>query len=145
MTSFFVPGVPVPKGSARAFINKYTGRAAVIQSNAAKQKPWASLISLKADENGCVPTAEGVNLTIVFLMPRPKSHFRTNGELKPRAVDAPHTKRPDLDKLIRCVKDSLSGVAYQDDCQVNLIKAYKRYLNPGEQAGCKIEVSMDQT
>lgn len=38
-----------------------------------------------------------------------------------------HTKRPDLDNLIKFVKDCLNGVVYQDDSQVFSIQAEKRY------------------
>ncbi|MFZ2809419.1 MAG: HNH endonuclease [Desulfosalsimonadaceae bacterium] len=33
MITFFVPGVPIPKGSAKAFYNKKLGRAMVVQDN----------------------------------------------------------------------------------------------------------------
>jgi crossover junction endodeoxyribonuclease RusA len=139
MVAFFVPGVPVPKGSARAFVNKYTGRAAVMQTNAEKQKPWASLISMKAEAAGLTPSVGACRLSMTFIMPRPKAHFRRNGGLLPRA-ECEHTKAPDLDKIIRLVLDALSGVAYADDSQVMWIDGAKRYAAPGETVGCSIAV-----
>ena len=139
MTGFFVPGTPVPKGSARAFVNKYTGRASVVQDNAERQRPWASLISLKAEEAGLRPIAGGCRLRLRFRMPRPKAHLRTNGDVKPAAVRLPHTKKPDCDKLVRLVLDALTGIAYVDDSQVVGIYAEKFYVFPS-MAGCEITI-----
>ena len=132
--TFFVPGIPVAKGSAKAFYNRATGRAMITQTNRDKQKPWASMIGYCAQEAGCKPSADAIALSLCFVMPRPKNHFRTGNNsdtLKPSAPDY-HTSRPDLDKLIRCVKDGLTGVAYRDDSQVIIVYAEKKYgLSPG--------------
>lgn len=139
MVSLWVPGIPVPKGSAKAFVNKRTGRAQVVQDNADRQKPWASLISFTAQQAGAVVTDGPMYLTILFNMPRPKSHFRTGKNAAMLKADAPkyHTSKPDLDKLIRCVKDALTGVAWVDDSQVVQVRAAKVFNhNPG----AKIEI-----
>jgi Holliday junction resolvase RusA-like endonuclease len=136
---FFVPGIPVPKGSARAFVNRYTGRASVMQTNAERQKPWASLISLKAQEAVPHPVSTGCCIHLDFIMPRPKSHLNTKGEVKQKCVEMEHVKKPDLDKLIRCVLDALTGVIYMDDSQVVLIDAEKGYATEAE-IGCKITI-----
>jgi Holliday junction resolvase RusA-like endonuclease len=129
MITFFVPGVPVPKGSAKAFVVK--GRAIVTQDNRAKQKPWASLITYTAEQY-CRGMSEGNgprSLVLTFFMPRPKSHYGTGknaARVKPEAPEQ-HTKKPDLDKLVRCVKDALTGVAWADDSQVSNLAACKIY------------------
>lgn len=138
MISFFVPGIPVPKGSARAFVNRYTGRAAVVQTNADKQKPWASLITMMAQDKKLRPVAGKIRLRLSFYMPRPKSHFKSNGIIKTSFKLLEHVKKPDLDKLIRCVLDALTGVVYADDSQVVLILGWKGYANAD--VGCLIEV-----
>lgn len=117
---FFVAGVPVPKGSAKAFVVK--GRAVVTQDNGEKQKPWASSISWLAQQsmNGNPLMLGPVIITLVFIMPRPKAHYGTGRNSASIKENAPywHTAKPDLDKLIRCVKDALTGVVYKDDSQV---------------------------
>lgn len=141
--TFWVPGVPVPKGSAKAFYNRRLGRAQVVQDNAGRQKPWASLISTIAMEQTGSPLYRGaISLSLRFVMPRPKSHYHTgkrSGILRP---DAPtwHTARTgDLDKLVRCVKDALTGIVWVDDCQVarmgEIVKIY------GEAPGVEIEIA----
>ncbi len=139
MTTFFVPGIPVPKGSARAFYNRKLGRSLVVQTNAERQRPWASMITLCARESGLTPASGNCQLILWFQMPRPKAHFKANGYIKDAAKKAPHTKKPDLDKLVRCVLDALSGVAYADDSQVTLISAIKTYADSAV-VGCEIKV-----
>ena len=128
---FFVPGIPVAKGSARAFVVK--GRAIVTQTNRDKQKPWASMIGLIASERGIKPVSGPVYINMEFVLPRPKSHYRSNGELK---ADVPtfHCNKPDADKLARCVLDALTGIAWHDDSQVHIgmaIKVYTVTSGPG--------------
>lgn len=119
--SFFVPGTPIPKGSAKAFYNKHMGRAQVLQDNRDKQKPWASLISVTAQEafDGSIWTGP-LGLSLVFVMPRLKGHFGTGKRFATLKDSAPlhHVSKPDLDKLIRCVKDALTGIVWEDDSQV---------------------------
>ena len=137
MITFFVPGVPVPKGTAKAYVNKHTGRAQVVQDNREKQKPWASAITLTAIERGVKWwTLYPVKVDLVFAMPRLKSHFGTGKNATSIKPNAPleHTSKPDLDKLIRCVMDALTGVAWHDDSQVFEVHAKKIYSsNPGVQ------------
>lgn len=132
---FFVPGKPVPKGSARAFVVK--GRAIVTQSNSERQKPWASLISYSAGEAMQGKTFSGpVCVAMHFTMPRPKKHYRSNGELKPDAPDY-HATKPDIDKLARLVLDALTNYCYADDSMVYRIFATKQF---GEHPGVTITV-----
>jgi len=130
MIEFFVPGIPVAKGSAKAFFNKKTKRAFVTQDNLARQKPWVSLISLKAEQAG-VPLCDGpVELEMIFRMPRPKAHFNKKG-LKDNAPNW-HVSTPDIDKLQRAVLDALTAILYHDDRQVCNVRAIKQYaLTPG--------------
>lgn len=142
MISFFVPGVPVPKGSARSFWNKTAHKVVTMQTNAERQKPWSSLISFKAQEVGLKARSGACSLGLAFCMPRPKAHFAACGKIKESAPIA-HIKKPDIDKLIRCVLDALTGIAYVDDSQVARIETLKRYANLGEDIGCTIEVEYE--
>lgn len=140
--SFFVAGVPVPKGSAKAFMNKGMKFPAVVQDNAEKQKPWASLIGYSAQWAliECVNTG-AMKLDVTFFMPRPKSHYGTgkNSETVKSTAPAYHTSKPDLDKLVRCVKDALTGIAWKDDSQVSAVFARKFYTDG--RVGANIEIS----
>ncbi len=83
----------------------------------------------------------GVKLTVVFIMARPKSHFRTGryaGVLKESAPVC-HAQRPDRDKLARAVGDALKGIAYRDDGQICCGDIIKRW---GERYETIVQIEM---
>jgi Holliday junction resolvase RusA-like endonuclease len=144
--NFYVYGTPVAKGSAKAFFNKKSGKAIVIQTNREKQKPWASMISVAAIETGVTMMTGPVLLTLWFSMPRPKSHYRTGKLSDKLKAYTPyyHTSKPDLDKLIRCVKDALTGIAWRDDSQVCFVLAEKFYCNGDDRPGVNIIIERSE-
>ncbi len=122
--TFFVPGTPAPKGSMRAFQHRSTGRVVTTNDNA-KTKPWMERIAWQAKADGVRPSDAPIAISLSFCLPRPKGHLGARGLL----ASAPRkpTKKPDLDKLIRCVLDALTGIAWADDAQVVSVTAWKRY------------------
>jgi len=129
--NFFVPGLPIAKGSAKGFYNKHLNRVMIVQTNTAKQKPWASMISYTAHEIGVTISDRAVFVGLLFQFPRPKKHYRSNGALRD---DAPvyHCTKPDVDKTVRCVFDALTGIAWRDDSQAQILEARKIYADaPG--------------
>lgn len=128
MLRFTVYGEAQPQGSAKAFIPKGWSRP-VITSDNRSLRSWRQLVAEGANQAlGALPAVErallveGVRLSIAFYLPRPKS--------LPKRATA-HTKKPDLDKLVRAVKDGLKAVAWHDDSQVVDLKSIKRYAEPG--------------
>jgi Holliday junction resolvase RusA-like endonuclease len=125
--AFVVYGIPQPKGSAKAFLPKGWTRPIVTSDNP-KNKGWQQLVAESATRaiGNCRPPFEQfagpVTLAVTFYLPRPKS-------LKQKT--APHTTRPDADKLLRSVKDALSGVLWRDDSQVDTVTVRKLYAEPG--------------
>ena len=73
----------------------------------------------------------GLNLTLHFYRPRPKSHYNTKGELNAlgRRMKAPITK-PDTLKLARAVEDAMTGIVYRDDAQIVVETLVKSYGEP---------------
>lgn len=135
MISFFVAGTPVPKGSAKAFMRKGMKHPVVIQDNREKQKPWASAIGYAAQQEVIeILDNVPVSIEIIFNMPRPKCHYGTGKNRGTLKDSAPwyHTSKPDLDKLVRCVKDALTGVVWKDDSMVAIVVSKKVYSDtPG--------------
>ena len=143
MISFFVPGIPRPGGSKRGlpiyrhkdYINKdekeFTGHVAVIDANK-KVRPWMADVKHFAYQKYDGPPLTGpINLTLIFVMPRPKGHHGTGknaGKLKDSAPYY-HTVAPDRTKLTRAVEDALTGVIWKDDAQVCKGNAEKIYGN----------------
>lgn len=76
-----------------------------------------------------VPMQGPLEATLTFYFSRPISHYRTGkfaGQLKAN-MPLFHSKRKDLDNLIKFVLDSLNGVAYDDDAQVAVLNCAKFY------------------
>lgn len=136
--SFFVPGRPAPKGSTRSFVSR-AGKL-VTKADCARTKPWQASVALAASAAGIPLVREGVSITLTFRFSRPKSHLKRDGELKPTSPLG-HVSKPDVDKLVRAVMDGLTGIAYVDDAQVDVIRASKYYTRSGEPEGLWVEVS----
>lgn len=131
--SFTVRGLPVPQGSSRVFVGK-SGRAFVATEGNRTRSPlgaWRSAIATEARAvMGDLPCLEGpIALEVDFVMPRPRGHYRVNGQLKP-AAPAWHSGRPDVDKLLRSLLDAITEVVIRDDSQVAVVQATKLYEQP---------------
>jgi len=120
--SFFIPGISVPQGRPRVFVNQNTGRPVVYDPK--KSKDWKGIVSWHARQNWTGEILQGpIEMALVFHLQRPKS--------LPKKVRF-HMKRPDLDNLTKAVKDGMKGIIYRDDSQVILMHLGKRYGNtPG--------------
>ena len=132
---FFVPGIPVSEGSTKAFRSASTGRI-VVTHDSGRLNPWRrqvaiiarkALLGLSIDKHG------EMALNLKFKLPCPKS----------KTTLLPPTVRPDLDKLIRAVCDSLTGIAYKDDSQVVSLHAQKTYVDKGNE-GVGVVVSYQE-
>lgn len=131
MISFWCPGLPKPGGSKKAFYNAKLGRSLIV--DASNNKDWRASLGVYAQQaRGDQPLYdEPLKLTVYFIMPRPKNHFRANGELKPNAP-VYHTSRPDTTKLLRCLEDALTNVVWRDDSLIVIQDVEKRYgIQPG--------------
>jgi len=66
------------------------------------------------------PLLGKIKLIAVFFMPIPKS-------LPTKDREGWHTKRPDLDNLVKLMMDAMNGIVFKDDSQVCAIIAMKGY------------------
>jgi len=111
MIKFEIQGTP--QGKQRARVTKhgtYTPQ---------KTKDYEKLVGWSYKAAGGKMMEGGVTLNIVAYFKIPKS--REEEEL------GFHLQRPDLDNIIKSVKDGLNGVAYKDDSQVYGIYALKMW------------------
>lgn len=140
MITFKVYGEAQQKGSARGFPikSKKAGKLrVVITSDNPGTKGWEHDIRQAAAAH--VPDVlwpGPVLLCVTFVMKRTKTM---------KAKWMPFLKAPDTDKLMRCVGDALTGVIYEDDAQVVLSVALKRYADPGEAPHALVRVRTIQT
>jgi len=120
MIEFSCDGTPVPQGSMKV-INGH-----VLHSQGSALAVWRSTIALAARFAGAKPVDSAIGIEVTFRVRRPKTVKR----------DRP-TVAPDLDKYLRGLLDSLTGICYQDDSQVVDIKARKVYSDtPGADVKC---------
>lgn len=135
VTSVFVPGIPAPQGSAKAYVmHTGTGKTrAVVTHDNKHTMPWRDRVSAfvrDAIGPGIVYPKGPVYVQITFVMPRRAS--------EPKRRTSAHTRKPDADKLLRACLDSMTGLVFTDDAQVTSIVATKRTAAVGEQPGVSI-------
>ncbi len=144
---FAVHGTPAPQGSKRAYVNRHTGRAAVVESST-RVRPWREAVKHAALDARVMAAATldarpatlatltgPVVVAITFYLPRPKSHYRTGRFAHLLRDNAPRNPagKPDLDKLARSTLDGLSDAAvWADDAQVVSLSVAKAYAMPGD-------------
>lgn len=126
---FFVPGIPAPGGSKRAFVSPKTGKVVVLD-DAKGNGPWRERVAHFARQAWTAPPMEGpLVLWVRFVLPRPKGHFgagKNARKVRPSAPAYPTTK-PDATKLLRALEDALTGILWRDDAQVvsqDVLKCY---------------------
>ena len=111
---------PVPKGRPRFY-----GNHAVTPE---KTRLYEALIR----DSWTYGKMEGpLSVRMLFVMPIPKSLSKKKHE---ELLGERHTKKPDLDNLVKAVLDSLNGVAYEDDSIIWSIDATKEYGDEPEVA-----------
>jgi Holliday junction resolvase RusA-like endonuclease len=138
---FFVPGIPRPAGSKRAFaIRRRNGHLGVAVSDMSGEagKAWRSdLIGFATHAMiGKEPLVFGpIALEVTFVLPRPKNHYGRKG-LKESAPHW-HIIRPDISKLLRAVEDALTGTVWKDDAQI-VYQSVSKHYGPKPGAGIRI-------
>lgn len=120
--NFFVPGLPAPAGSKKAFAHASTGKIVVTDTSGKRGRDWRASV---ADHAVVAMQGRGlmlgpVRLLVVFGMPRPKGHYGTGRNASRLKAGAPkhHTTKPDATKLLRAVEDAMTGIVWRDDAQV---------------------------
>ena len=119
---FEVPGLPIAKSRPR--FNRKTGRT----WTPPKTVNYESLVSLAYKEvyPDVIPAGEPIRLTVIAYFPPPKTTSKKRLALM-LANLIHHTKRPDVDNVLKAVQDGLNKVAFMDDSQIWSLCAEKRY------------------
>jgi crossover junction endodeoxyribonuclease RusA len=134
-----VNGMPAPQGNHRV------NRSGAVYETSKAVGPWREAV--RAETQRAMLMLSGaftgpVKVTLKFVVPRPKGHYRTGrnaGMLRDAAPSWPAGK-PDVDKLARAVLDGLTaGGAWKDDSQVVQLFAGKSYAAQ-DSPGCVITV-----
>ena len=143
MNEIFIPviGIPAPQGSKR-----HVGNGIMIE-NSKRVKPWRNDVKDAALEHYQGEVIDGpVEIEIIFMFSRPKSHYGTGKNSNKLKASAPvfvtSKGKGDIEKLERATYDALSqssgGTVIRDDSLVVSNRNTKRYCVKGENPGAKI-------
>lgn len=149
--TFTVIGRPQQRGSKQAvlipkrgggFVEKNGRPIVVAKDDNPNSKEWMGQVrdAAHAAFSGEL-IASPVKLTVRFYFKRPKNHFRTGKNAHLLRDDAPywHAGTPDLDKLVRAICDSLTGVVLADDKQIAATLSEKYFTIESERCEVTIE------
>jgi len=125
---------PAPQGSKR-----HVGGGRIIEASK-RCKPWRLLVQTAAAETGYPVITHPVAIKIKFLFARPKSHYRTNGQLK-ESAPIYHSHIPDLSKIMRSTEDAIVDAGLLiDDSRISSAEISKFYCMPDERPGALITI-----
>ena len=140
---FAVAGIPAPQGSKRL-----VGHGHMIESSS-KVKPWREAVKWAAlaaiSRQGWQTTIRPVEVTITFLLARPKKHYRTGRCADQLRDDAPTwvNRTPDLSKLVRSTEDALTEAGvWRDDAQAVVEHTEKRWAGDDLPPGALITIQV---
>lgn len=117
---FCIPGNPVPKGRPRFTRQGRTYTPAKTKTYEDEVKA----IALSAMVGEPLETPVAVYVRAIFPVPASYSKKRTEACL---SGSERHTKRPDLDNVVKAITDGMNGVVYVDDAQIVRLVATKVY------------------
>lgn len=139
--TFHVLGTPKPQGSKR-----HVGNGVMVESGGEALRTWREDVKHAAHqvrEHLPGPLAGPLLIEVVFILARPKAHYRTGRNahlLRDAAPDFPWRK-PDLDKLLRSTFDAITTAGlWVDDASAVTVNARKVYAARGAPAGAAIRI-----
>ena len=131
MIAFTVPGDPVPQPRPRVSTRGGFARAYVPASHPVHA--FRQAVALSATIAGLGPITEPIQVCVISIFQRPKSHMTGRGVIK---ATAPRLPRPDVDNLAKAVLDALGD--FFDDTLVESLQVSKSY---GDVAHTKVVIA----
>jgi Holliday junction resolvase RusA-like endonuclease len=120
MISFTVAGEPVPQPRPRVSTRGGFARAYVPAKHPVHA--YRQAVENAARRAGLGPITEPIQVCVVSVFARPKSHMTGRGVVK---VKAPRVPRPDVDNIAKAVLDALGD--FFDDTLVESLQVSKSY------------------
>ena len=135
MKTTFAHGTP--KAQPRPRLSKYG------VYNPTTAKAWKTDVKLAMAEHvATFEKGEAVKLHLKFFFKRPKSHVKTNGELR-KGISQQHVQKPDIDNLAKAVLDAMTDAGvWHDDSQIFHLVTSKHWAAYWENEGCEIKFGL---
>lgn len=123
MITFEIPGDPVAKARPRAAM---VGGRARLYTPAKTEKYEARVAVFGQQAMAGRPALTGaVALSVAAYFPIPASWPKKRQEAARTGAEL-HTKRPDLDNVLKAIKDGLNGIVWGDDSQVAVLRECRK-------------------
>ncbi len=142
MIAFTLPIVPTAQARARHGV--VNGHSMTFKSDVqrANEQTLDALLSRYAP---AAPMSGAVALEFIAVFPPPRSASKKAREAMLLGTE-PHTKKPDLDNLVKQLKDAMTRLQFwRDDRQVVRIVCEKRYGDTGRWEVCIREAMEGET
>ena len=142
MIAFTLPIVPTAQARARHGV--VNGHSVTFKSDRQKANEQ-TLDALLSRYAPAAPMSGAVALEFIAVFPPPRSASKKAREAMLRGTE-PHTKKPDLDNLVKQLKDAMTRLQFwRDDRQVVRIVCEKRYGDTGRWEVCIREAMEGET
>lgn len=142
LISFFARGEPKAQPRPKAFARKMGDKFVARVYTPGTAENWKSCVAEAAKPFVDSTITEPVAISMVFVMPRPKSHFTSRGDLRPTAPTF-HAIKPDGDNLYKGTVDALKTLGLISDdsivVQHEVTKIYPE--NPRGKTGAQITLA----
>jgi Holliday junction resolvase RusA-like endonuclease len=95
-----------------------------------KTRGFEALIAEQAKDamGDMEPLETPLTVFLHFTLPIPASASK---KVKEALLNAPHTKKPDIDNLCKSVLDGMANIVFKNDGQIASLHATKKYGNVG--------------
>jgi Holliday junction resolvase RusA-like endonuclease len=117
--SITIPGTPLAKKRPRfarrgKFVTTYN-------SQETEEGKFIMVMMSQLHGHQPIPSGTPIHVEVFFGMPFPASMSQK------KRIGAEHTKKPDVDNMLKFLKDCCNGVVWHDDSQVVSVLASKAY------------------
>jgi Holliday junction resolvase RusA-like endonuclease len=131
-SSFRINCLPVAQKRARSRATPKNGKwIATTYKDPAQQQQEDNFIPLLQEHKPLAPHAGPVSLNVIVYLPIPASKSK-KWQAAALSREILPTKKPDLDNLLKHLKDCMKGIFYLDDKQIIAVQAFKYYaMQPG--------------
>lgn len=140
MIQFIVSGEPIAKArarhrqittkSGRSFVQSYTPKQTV-----SYEQTIADQARKVMAQHQIITAPVVLEVALLFSIPAGWPNWKRQAALEGFIA---HTTKPDVDNVLKSVKDALNGICWLDDAQVVHVDAFKRY---GERPGVRIKIT----